>query len=93
MKTTLIKAGGRRKSKISQENQIILTLVYLRHQVNFQLLRITFEVSESTAHKIFHNWQKIIREALPSSLLEQVKKYEILSEILAKLTEYELYIS
>ncbi len=54
--------------------QILLTLVYLRHSPSFQLLGWQFGVSESTANEIFHYWQKIFRDILPSSLLEQVKK-------------------
>jgi hypothetical protein len=92
-KTRIIKKGGGRKSKLSQEDQILLTLMYLKHQVNFQLLGIWFGVSESTAHNWFNYWQKILREALPSSLLEQVKKSEENpEEIREKLAEYELLI-
>ena len=92
-KIRIIKSGGGRASKLSKENQILLVLVYLRHHINFQLLGIMFQVSESTANNLFHYWQKIIRKALPCSLLEQVKKCESeLKEILVKLTEYELLV-
>ncbi|MDY7004942.1 MAG: transposase family protein [Cyanobacteriota bacterium] len=43
----------------------------------FQLLGISFGVSESTANNIFHDWVDILRELLPASLLEQVKKKRI----------------
>ena len=39
-----------------------------------QYLGIQFEVSESTAHNIFHKWVKILGELLPATLLEQFKK-------------------
>ncbi len=92
-KVRIIKSGGGRESKLEKKEQIILTLVYLRHHLNFQLLGLMFQVSESTAHKIFHYWQQILREALPCSLLEQVKKFEEnSSEILEKLTDYELIV-
>ena len=92
-KTRLIKKGGGKPSKLSLENQIIWTLIYLRHHLNFQLLGLTFGVSESTANDIFNYWLKILREALPSSLLEQVKKNEkLVNEITDQLTEYKLIV-
>jgi hypothetical protein len=92
-KIRIIKRGGGRKSKLSKEDQILLTLMYLKNQVNFQLLGIWFEVSESTANNLFNYWYKIMREALPPSLLEQVKKsQENEEEILKKLAEYELLV-
>jgi hypothetical protein len=92
-KVRLIAGGGGRKPKLSVKKQIILTLVYLRHMTTFQLLGIQFGVSESTANDTFNYWLPNLRELLPSSLLEQVKKnasdYETVKEVL---TEYELII-
>ena len=92
-KVRLIAGGGGRKPKLSLGEQIILTLVYLRHMTTFQLLGIQFGVSESTANDTFNYWWHKLRELLPCSLLEQVKKnaadYEIVKEIL---TEYELIV-
>ncbi len=92
-KVRIIAGGGGRKPKLSSQEQIILTLVYLRHMTTFQLLGIQFEVSESTANDTFNYWLPLLRELLPSSLLEQVKKndldYEVVKEIL---TEYELTV-
>jgi len=92
-KIRIITGGGGRKPKLSIPEQIILTLVYLRHLTTFQLLGIQFDISESTANNIFNYWLPILRELLPSSLIEQVKKnesdYEIVKEVL---TDYELII-
>jgi DDE superfamily endonuclease/Helix-turn-helix of DDE superfamily endonuclease len=92
-KVRIIASGGGRKPKLSIKEEIILTLVYLRHLTTFQLLGIQFGVSESTANDTFNSWLPILRELLPSSLIEQVKKnesdYEILKEVL---TDYELII-
>ena len=92
-KVRIIAGGGGRKPKLSLGEQIILTLVYLRHMTTFQLLGIQFGVSESTANDTFNYWLPKLRELLPCSLLEQVKKnaadYEIVKEIL---TEYELIV-
>lgn len=92
-KVRIIAGGGGRKPKLCLGEQIILTLVYLRHMTTFQLLGIQFGVSESTANDTFNYWLPKLRELLPCSLLEQVKKnaadYETVKEIL---TEYELIV-
>jgi len=92
-KIRIISGGGGRKPKLSTQEQILLTLVYLRHMTTFQLLGIQFGVSETTANDIFNYWLPIIGELLPCSLLEQVKKkdsdYETVQDIL---TEYELIV-
>ncbi len=73
-KVRIITGGGGRKPKLSIKEQIILTLVYLRHLTTFQFLGIQFGVSESTANDTFNYWLPLLRELLPSSLIEQVKK-------------------
>ena len=92
-KVRIIAGGGGRKPKLSLKEQIILSLLYLRHLTTFQLLGILFEVSESTANDTFNYWLPNLQELLPSSLLEQVKKnaadYETIKEVL---TEYELIV-
>lgn len=92
-KVRIIKGGGGRKAKLSINEQIILTLVYLHHLPTFQMLGIQFGVSESTANDIFHYWSELLRELLPASLLEQVKKnaneHQWVQEVL---TEMELIV-
>ncbi|QFS50631.1 transposase family protein [Nostoc sphaeroides] len=92
-KIRIIAGGGGRKPKLSVKEQIILTLVYLRQMTTFQFLGIQFGVSESTANDTFNYWLPILRELLPCSLIEQVKKNEsdlmVVQEIL---TDYELIV-
>ncbi|WP_063800876.1 helix-turn-helix domain-containing protein [Mastigocoleus testarum] len=92
-KVRIIEKGGGRKQKLSIQEQIILTLIYLRHMTTFQLLGIQFGISESTANATFNYWLPLLRDLLPASLLEEVKKnesdYEIVKEVL---TEYELIV-
>jgi hypothetical protein len=38
------------------------------------MLGVQFGIGESTANYIFHRWVKILRNLLPASVLEQVKK-------------------
>lgn len=92
-KKRVIRPGGGKSPTLSLENQIILTLLYLRHNLTFQMLGLMFQVSESTAHNIFNYWQRLLEEGLPASLLEQVKKYpEARAEILEELTTQELVV-
>ncbi len=92
-KVRLIRQGGGSPIKLSVEDQMILTLIYLRQGLTFQVLGLLFQVSESTANNIFHYWQTLFREALPSSLLEQVKKSGENKEIFKEsLREYELIV-
>ncbi|MEY2832984.1 MAG: hypothetical protein RLZZ574_2243, partial [Cyanobacteriota bacterium] len=92
-KIRIIKAGGGKPAKLSIEEQIVLTLVYLRHHLTFQILGLIFQVSESTAHNLFNYWQVLLREGLPASLLEQVKKFqENEAAILEQLQQYELIV-
>ena len=59
----------------------------------FQNLGVEFGVSESTTNYIFHRRIKILRELLPASLLEKVKKND--SEylwVIEILTEFALIV-
>ena len=49
-KVKLIRRGGGVKNKLSLEDQIILTLIYLRQGLTFQVLGLLFQVNESTAN-------------------------------------------
>ncbi len=57
----IINKGGGRKEKTTTEDQILLTLTYLRHMTTFQLLGIQFGVSESTANDTFNYWLTILQ--------------------------------
>ena len=85
--------GAGSYQKLSVSDQILLTLDYLRQFETFQSLGVKFEVSESTAHKIFHKWLPILVSFLPASLLEQVNDQpgdiEWIKEILCN---YELIV-
>jgi len=107
-KKRINKKGGGRKIKLCTKEQILLTLIYLRHAVTFQLVGIQFGISESAAHYgaiecpnafghrapyIFHRWLPIIIEVLPASLLSQVKKSESDTEfILEILAQLQLIV-
>jgi hypothetical protein len=69
-------SGGGRPTKLSTNEQICLCLFYLRQMPTFQVLGILFGVSKTEANDTFHDWIPILREILPSSLLEQVSNNE-----------------
>ncbi|MEL6457884.1 MAG: transposase family protein [Cyanobacteria bacterium J06621_15] len=81
-KTRIIKKGGGRKRKLSLEEQILLTLIYLRQFTTFQLLGIQFGVSEITANDTFNYWFPLLGKMLPPSLIEQVKKTNLNTRLL-----------
>ena len=83
-KTRIIKKGGGRKTKLSFEEQILLTLIYLRQLTTFQLLGIQFGVSETTANDTFNYWFTLLGKLLPPSLLEQVKKTNLTTKLSKK---------
>jgi len=66
-KTRLIRAGGA-QAKLSVEEQIVLTLIYRRQRVRFQILGLMFHVSESQANALFNYWQKFFRDLWPVGL-------------------------
>ena len=79
--------------KLEPEEQIVLTLVYLRQNVTFLVLGLMFQVTESTANNYFHYWLKILNNALPPSLIEQAKNQEIWSDNLSNfLSKSELIV-
>lgn len=92
-KTRLIKPGSGRPPKLTIPDQIILTLVYLHNLPTFQMLGVQFGIGESTANYIFHRWVKILRDLLPASVLEQVKKNDDeRAWVLEILTDVELIV-
>ena len=68
------KKGAGRTKNLSAETEICLTLFYLRHMPIFEVLGMMFEVGRTTANEIFHYWLSILRDLLPSSLLEEWEK-------------------
>jgi hypothetical protein len=65
------KKGAGREKNLSGEEEICLTLFYLRQMPIFEVLGMMFEVCKTTANDIFHYWLPILRDLLPCSLLEE----------------------
>jgi len=51
---------GKQTSKLSQEDHVLLTLYYLRHYPTFSNLGNVFDLSESYACKIYHQYTRIM---------------------------------
>jgi len=62
-KFRLSRPGRGAKQKLLVEDQILLTLIYLRQNLTFQVLGYLFQVSKSTAHNYFSYWPNIFRFA------------------------------
>ncbi|WP_242063562.1 transposase family protein [Nostoc sp. FACHB-892] len=75
-KTRINASGGGRPTKLSTSEQVCLCLFYLRQMPTFQVLGMLFGVSKTEANDTFHEWIPILRDILPSSLLEQVSNNE-----------------
>ena len=86
------KGAGRRRS-LSPEEGICLTVFYLRQMPIFEVLGMMFDVSKTTANDYFHYWLPILRDLLPSSILEEwqrlMKDDEFVKELL---TSHELLV-
>ncbi len=52
------------KSKLSVAEQLILTLIYLKHYPTFVKLAFDFGICESHASKIFHKYVKILHKII-----------------------------
>ncbi len=63
-------SGGGRPAKLLIQEQVCLCLFYLRQMPTFQVLGMMFGVSKTEANDTFHEWIPILRDILPSSLLE-----------------------
>jgi len=64
--------GAGRPVSLNRDTEILLCLYYLRHYPTFEILGLTFEVSTSQAHAVVQHWLPLLRQALPSSLSEEL---------------------
>lgn len=86
-------SGGGRPEKLLIEDQVCLCLFYLRQMPTFEILGMLFGISKTEANDTFHYWLPIIRDILPSSLLEQVSNRKSdLVFVQEVLTKFELLV-
>ncbi len=92
-KVRVNKKGAGRTKNLSADEEICLSLFYLRQMPIFEVLGMMFDVSRTSSNDIFHYWLPILGDLLPSSLLEEWKKAvnddEFVKELL---TSYQLLV-
>ena len=69
------KAGGGRKRLLKPYQEVLLTLLYLRHNVAFCVVGLMFGVSADVAENTFHEIVGILRDVCPSDLWEAEKRW------------------
>jgi hypothetical protein len=87
------KKGAGRPKTLKTEEEICLTILYLRQMPIFEVLGMMFGVSKTTANDTFHYWLPIFEDLLPSSLLEEWKRTTGEEELMKEfLTSYQLLV-
>lgn len=69
------KVGGGRKCLLKPYQEVLLTLVYLRHNVAFCVVGLMFGVSADVAENTFHEVVGILRDVCPSDRWEAEKRW------------------
>jgi len=69
------KVGGGRKRLLKPYQEVLLTLVYLRHNVAFCVVGLMFGVSADVAENTFHEIVGILRDVCPSDRWEAEKRW------------------
>ena len=69
------KVGGGRKRLLKPYQEVLLTLIYLRHNVSFTVIGLLFNVSADVAENTFHEIVGIIRDVCPANRYDAEKKW------------------
>ncbi len=68
-------SGGGAKRKLSAAQEVLLVLVYLRHNVAHEVVAQLFGVSADTSENLFHEIVPLLRELFPASRLEAEQRF------------------
>jgi len=68
--------GGGRKRGLSPEQEVLLTLIYLRHNVAHEVVGALFGVSADTSENTFHEGVAVLREVCPAQRWEAEKRWQ-----------------
>jgi hypothetical protein len=68
-------AGGGAKRKLSAAQEVLLVLIYLRHNVAHEVVGALFGVSADTSENLFHEIVPLLRELLPANRFEAEKRF------------------
>ena len=69
-------AGGGRRRTLSPEREILLTLIYLRHNVAHEVVGALFGVSADTSENTFHEVVRGLREVCPAPRWDAEKHWQ-----------------
>ncbi len=67
--------GGGAKRKLSPAQEVLLVLVYLRHNVAHEVVAQLFGVSADTSENLFHEIVPCLRELFPANRFESEKRF------------------
>jgi hypothetical protein len=67
--------GGGRKPKLTPAQEVLLVLIYLRHNVAHEVTGQMFGVSADTSENLFHEIVPLLRELFPSNRFEAEKRF------------------
>jgi hypothetical protein len=70
------KVGGGRKRLLAPYQEVLLTLIYLRHNVAFAVVGVLFGVSADVAENTFHEVVAVLREVCPKERFEAQKRWQ-----------------
>jgi hypothetical protein len=69
------KVGGGRKRLLKPYQEILLTLIYLRHNVAFCVVGLMFGVSADVAENTFHEIVGVLKDVCPANRYEAEKRW------------------
>ena len=69
------KVGGGRKRLLKPYQEVLLTLVYLRHNVAFSVVGMLFGVSADVAENTFHEIVGVLHDVCPANRWEAEKRW------------------
>ena len=69
------KVGGGRKRLLKPYQEVLLTLVYLRHNVAFSVVGLLFGVSADVAENTFHEIVGVLQDVCPANRWEAEKRW------------------
>jgi hypothetical protein len=70
------KVGGGRKRLLAPYQEILLTLLYLRHNVAFAVVGALFGVSADVAENTFHEVVAVLRDVCPKERFQAQKRWQ-----------------
>jgi len=69
------RVGGGAKRTLSPAQEVLLVLIYLRHNVAHEVVAQMFDVSADTSENLFHEIVPLLRELFPANRLEAEKRF------------------